>query len=96
MPIVFLARATLAGARDGDSQPEPTRDADSFVEERKEFGITADYVYRDVRDPNAALVHLVVDDASRASEWFQTDKFKTATAAAKVTDRAFYMAEKRG
>ena len=68
----------------------------SFVEERKEFGITADYVYRDVRDPNAALVHLVVDDVSRASEWFQTDKFRTGTATAKVTDRAFYVAEKRG
>ena len=68
----------------------------SFVEERKEFGITADYVYRDVRDPNAALVHLVVDDVSRASEWFQTDKFRTGTTAAKVTDRAFYVAEKKG
>ena len=68
----------------------------SLGEERTEFGITADYVYRYVWDPNAALVHLVVDDESRASEWFQTDKFKTGTAAAKVTDRAFYIAEKRG
>ena len=49
---------------------------DSFVEERKEFGITEDHVYRDVRDPNAALVHLVVDDVSRASGWFQTDKVR--------------------
>ena len=39
---------------------------DSFVEERKDFGITDDYVYRDVRDHNAALVHLVVEDLSRA------------------------------
>ena len=68
---------------------------DSFVEERKEFGITEDHVYRDVRDPKAALVHLLVDDVSRASGWFQTDKFKMGTAAAKVTGRAFYVAEKR-
>ena len=69
---------------------------DSFVEERKGFGITEDHVYRDVRDPNAALVHLVVEDLPRAMEWFQTDKFKTGTIAAKVTGRAFYVAEKRG
>ena len=69
---------------------------DSYVEERKEFGITEDYVYRDVRDPSAALVHLVVEELPRAMEWFQTDKFKKGTVAAKVNGRAFYVAEKRG
>ena len=68
---------------------------DSFVEERKEFGITEDYVYRDVRDQKAALVHLVVHDAPRAMEWTQTDKFKSGTVAAKVTDRAIYVADRR-
>ena len=68
---------------------------DSFVEERKAYGITDDFVYRDVNDPSAALVHLVVEDAPRAMQWTQTDKFKTGTIAAKVTDRAVYVAERR-
>lgn len=68
---------------------------DSFVEERKGFGISEDYVYRDVRDPSAALVHLVVQSMPRALEWTQTDQFKKGTIAAKVTDRAIYVADKR-
>ena len=68
---------------------------DSFVEERKAFGITEDHVYRDVRDSQAALVHLVVEDLPRAMEWFQTDKFRTGNVSAKVTDRAIYAAERR-
>lgn len=67
-----------------------------FAEKRKNFGITEDYVYRDVRDPSAALVHLVVEELPRAMEWFKTDEFRKGTAAAQVTDRAFYVAEKRG
>ncbi len=69
---------------------------DGYAEERAAFGITDDYVYRDVRDPKAALVHLVVEDLPRAQEWFQTDKFKKGTADAKVTDRQIYAAEPRG
>ena len=68
---------------------------DSFVEERKGFGITEDHVHRDVRDPKAALVHLVVEDVQRAMEWTQTDQFKNGTIAAKVTDRAIYVADQR-
>ncbi len=68
---------------------------DGYAEERKAFGITDDSVYRDVRDPKAALVHLVVDDLPRAQEWFRTDKFKNGTADAKVTDRAIYFAEQQ-
>ena len=68
---------------------------DSFVKERKEYGITEDHVYRDVNDPSAALVHLVVDEAGRAMQWTQTDQFKSGTVASKVTDRAIYSAERR-
>jgi hypothetical protein len=68
----------------------------SLVEERKGFGITEDNLYRDVRNPSASLVHLVVENLLRAMAWFQPDKFKQGTVAAKVTDRAFYVAEKRG
>ena len=68
---------------------------DGYAEERKAFGITDDFVYRDVRDPKAALVHLVVEDVPRAQEWFGTDQFKSGTAAAKVTDRKIYIAEQR-
>ena len=68
---------------------------DSFVEERKEYGIVEDNVYRDVNDPSAALVHLVVDEAGRAMQWTQTPQFKNGTVAAKVTDRAIYSAERR-
>ena len=56
---------------------------------------TDDYVYRDVRDPQAALVHLEVEDVARAQEWFGTDQFKKGTADAKVTDRKIYIAEQR-
>ena len=68
---------------------------DSFVEERKEYGITEDYVYRGVGDSSTALVHLVVEDMPRAMGWFRTDKFRSGTLAAKVTDRAIYAAERR-
>ena len=68
---------------------------DGYAEERKGFGITGDSVFRDVRDPQAALVHLTVEDLPRAQEWFQTDQFKKGTADAKVTDRAIYVAEQR-
>ena len=69
---------------------------DGYAEERKGYGIVDDFVYRDVRDPQAALVHLVVEDVPRAQAWVQTDEFKNGTAAAKVTDRKIYIAEQRG
>ena len=68
---------------------------DGYAEDRKEFGITEDHVYRDVRDPGAAMVHLVVEDAAKAREWFQTDKFRNGTVEAKVTDRAIYAADRQ-
>ena len=68
---------------------------DGFVEQRKEYGIAEDHVYRDVNDPSAAFVHLVVDDAAQAMQWTQAPQFKSGTVAAKVTDRAIYSAERR-
>ena len=68
---------------------------DGYAEDRKEFGITEDHVYRDVRDPGAAMVHLVVEDAAKARGWFQTDKFRNGTVEAKVTDRAIYAADRQ-
>ena len=68
---------------------------DGYAEERKGYGITEDHVYRDVRNPKAALVHLVVEDLPRGQEWFQTDQFKKGTTDAKVTGREIYVAEQR-
>lgn len=68
---------------------------DGFYEQRKEFGIVGDHVYRDVREPNAAFVHLEVEDVSRAMGWMQSDTFREATQEAKVTDRAIYTADQR-
>ena len=66
-----------------------------FLKRRKDFGMTEGPVYRDVKNPNAALFHIHAEDLDRAMEWFKTDEFKEATKRAAVTGREFYVAEQQ-
>ena len=68
----------------------------SCEDARKEFGITDGPFYKDAKDANSALVHLVVEDMDRAMGWFKDPRF--AAANAKVTlvgDRELYFADKK-
>jgi hypothetical protein len=49
--------------------------------------------YQDIEDPHAALFHIRTDDMQRAMQWFQTETFREATRLAKVTGRAFFLAQ---
>jgi hypothetical protein len=63
------------------------------AENRATFGITDGPAYQDIDNPNAALFHIKTDDMDRAMQWFKSDTFKNASQLAKVTGRAFYLAQ---
>jgi len=49
----------------------------------------------DVDSPNAAFVHIHVEDLARAGQWFRTNEFREATRLAGVIRREFYLADKQ-
>jgi len=59
------------------------------------YGMTDGPIYRDVENPNAAFVHIHVEDLARAGQWFQTNEFMEATRRAGVIRRDFYLASKQ-
>ena len=61
--------------------------------QRLRYGMTDGPIYRDVDDPNAAFVHIHVEDLARAGQWFRTNEFMEATKQAGVIRRVFYLAE---
>jgi hypothetical protein len=63
------------------------------ADNRAAFGISDGPAYQDIDNPNAALFHIKTDDMDRAMQWFKTDTFKNASQLAKVTGRAFYLAQ---
>lgn len=63
--------------------------------QRRGYGMTDGPIYRDVDDPNAAFVHIHVEDLARAGQWFQTNEFMEATRQAGVIRREFYLADKQ-
>jgi hypothetical protein len=65
------------------------------AENRTKYGITDGPAYQDLDNANAALFHITVEDMDTAMLWFQSDTFKEATKLAKVTGRAFYLAQPR-
>ncbi len=67
----------------------------SQAEQRRVYGMTDGPIYRDVDDPNAAFVHIHVEDLARAGQWFQTKEFAKATSRAGVIRREFYLADKQ-
>jgi heme-degrading monooxygenase HmoA len=62
---------------------------------RMTYGMTDGPIYRDVDNPNAAFVHIYVEDLARARQWFQTKEFTQATKQAMVIRREFYLAERQ-
>lgn len=68
----------------------------SQAEQRRGYGMTDGPIYRDVQDPNAAFVHIHVEDLARARQWFRTNEFMQATKRAGVIRREFYLAEVEG
>ena len=64
----------------------------SNTEQRREYGMTDGPIYRDIDDPNAALVHLHVDDLDRALQWFGSEAFKAASARSTAIGRDVYVA----
>jgi hypothetical protein len=59
------------------------------------FGITGWRIYRENDNSNAVLIHFMVDDIGKAMEFFRSSKFQEANKMAGVTDREFYIAEKK-
>ncbi len=66
---------------------------DGQEEARKDYGMTDGPVYRDEIDPNTVLVHLNIEDADRAKQWFQSDAFKGAAQRAGNVSRDVWFAE---
>lgn len=72
------------------------REHSAQQEARRAYGITDGPVYRDVANPNVALVHLEVEDVDRATAWFRSDAFREAAQRAGHVTREFWIAQKRG
>jgi hypothetical protein len=63
--------------------------------QRHGYGMADGPIYRDVDDPNAAFVHIHVEDLARAGQWFQTSEFVKAIRRAGVIRREFYLADRQ-
>ncbi len=66
------------------------------AENRRSFGIIDGPIYRDIDEPNAALVHTSTDDPARAAQWLQTEVFKESTRASGTLGRTFYVVTAQG
>lgn len=62
---------------------------------RAMYGLTDGPVYRELDNPNAALVQLNTNDLPKALEWFKTPEFREATLRAQVQEREFYDTARR-
>ena len=60
---------------------------------RRDYGITDGPLYRDIDDPNVALVHLDVEDVNTAVAWFGSDAFRAASEGIVVQQRRLWVAE---
>ena len=67
----------------------------SQADKRRSYGMTDGPIYRDLDDPNAAFVHIHVEDLDRAGQWFRTAEFTQATRQAGVIRREFYLADRQ-
>jgi heme-degrading monooxygenase HmoA len=67
----------------------------SQAEKRRAYGMTDGPIYRDIENPNAAFVHIHVEDLDTAGQWFRTNEFTEATRRAGVIRREFYLADKQ-
>jgi heme-degrading monooxygenase HmoA len=65
------------------------------TQNRLTYGMVDGPIYRDIQNPNAVLVHIVVEDMARSAEWFQSQAFKEANERSTTVRREFYIAEKQ-
>ena len=70
---------------------------DSCEEARKDFGMADGPFYRDDKDSNSALVHLVAEEGiDKAMGWFKDERFQQANAQVTlVGSREIYLAQRR-
>src|SRR5438094_797599 len=52
-------------------------------------------IYRDIKDPNAVLVHIFVENMVRAGQWFQSEPFKETDRRYTTVCRDFYWRSSR-
>lgn len=57
---------------------------------RAEFGLSDGPIYRELDNPNAAMVQLNTNDLRKAIQWFKTAEFREAMVRAGVEGREFY------
>ena len=60
---------------------------------RLDYGITDGPVYRDAAEPGSVLVHLDVQEITRAMEWFKSQAFKEGVARAGKVKREIWIAD---
>ena len=64
----------------------------SNAQNRRAYGMVDGPIYRDIKDPNAVLVHIFVENMVRAGQWFQSEPFKEADRRSTTVCRDFYLA----
>lgn len=57
---------------------------------RAQYGLEDGPVYRELDNPNAAMVQLNTNDLPKAIQWFKTSEFREAMTRAGVQEREFY------
>ncbi len=57
---------------------------------RAKYGLSDGPVYRELDNPNAAMVQLNTNDLPKAIQWFKTTEFCEAMLRAGVQEREFY------
>ena len=62
---------------------------------REVFGMVDGPIYRDIKDPNAVLVHIFVENMVRAGQWFQSEPFKETDRRYTTVCRDFYWRSSR-
>lgn len=67
----------------------------SNSQNRLRYGMVDGPIYRDIANPNAVLVHIVVEDMARAAQWFQTEAFRESNERSTTLRREFYIAERQ-
>lgn len=65
------------------------------AELRREFGITAGPLYRDVEDAAALLIHLDVADMEQAGGYFSDPRFEASAERAGPVGREVFLAERQ-
>ncbi|MBX3063768.1 MAG: hypothetical protein U0528_01405 [Anaerolineae bacterium] len=61
-----------------------------------QYGVAFGPLYRDVDNPNAALIHFIAEDLERGLAYFARSEFKEVSKRAGAISRDFYVAEKKG